>query len=173
MINNRRHQSKKGFTIVELLVVILVIGIVLSMTAWYSAGQQRKAMHELNQASAATIIQQAEAFRRINGPDNLYPTSQQIAEAIAKPEVCTNPNAPQVGCDLIVLLDDEIVKQLSVDPPSAGKPKILQYQGCYSEDETDPDSAIGVKINFFDPEKDQIKSLSTGQTDAKPGVVCR
>ena len=62
----------KGFTIVELLVVIVVIGILAAITMVSYSGVTTKANLSANKANAASVMQAADAYFAENGT---YPTA--------------------------------------------------------------------------------------------------
>ena len=65
-------KKDRGFTIVELLIVIVVIGILAAITIVAYNGVQNRAKDTKYQTDAATIVKKAEA---INADTGSYPTS--------------------------------------------------------------------------------------------------
>ncbi len=76
MISLKRKQS--GFTIVELLIVIVVIGILAALVITTFAGVQRKARKTERGTGIKAIHSQLEAYF---AEENTYPTLDQINEA--------------------------------------------------------------------------------------------
>ncbi len=78
------HQNKntkagdKGFTIVELLIVIVVIGILAAITIVAYNGIQNRARTSSAQATATTVVKKAEAYNALEGS---YPTVAQLEAA--------------------------------------------------------------------------------------------
>lgn len=70
--NINSKQKGSGFTIVELLVVIVVIGILASITIVSYAGVTARANTASAQAAANAFIQKAEAY---NADQGSYPTT--------------------------------------------------------------------------------------------------
>ena len=72
--NKTLNQTRKnsGFTIVELLIVIVVIGILAAITIVAYNGVQNRARTSSAQAAANTIGKKAEAFQTVKA---YYPTS--------------------------------------------------------------------------------------------------
>ena len=67
----QRGQNKQGFTIVELLIVIVVIGILASITIVAYGGIQSKARDVQTDAAASQIATMLELYRTEN---NSYPS---------------------------------------------------------------------------------------------------
>lgn len=64
--------KNRGFTIVELLVVIVVIGILAAITMVSYSGVTSKANTAANKSNAASVMQAADAYFAENG---VYPTT--------------------------------------------------------------------------------------------------
>ena len=73
--------KNRGFTIVELLVVIVVIGILAAITMVSYSGVTSKANAASNKANAASIMQAADAYFAENGS---YPTSANLSAGAVK-----------------------------------------------------------------------------------------
>ena len=76
MISLKRKQS--GFTIVELLIVIVVIGILAALVVTTFAGIQRKARNTERETDIKAIHGQLEAFF---AQENRYPTLDELNDA--------------------------------------------------------------------------------------------
>lgn len=76
MISLKRKQS--GFTIVELLIVIVVIGILAALVVTTFSGVQRKARNTERETDIKAIHGQLEAYFAAN---NAYPTMANINDA--------------------------------------------------------------------------------------------
>jgi len=76
-----KSQSERGFTIVELLIVIVVIGILAAITIVSFNGVTARANATSAKAAAASAIKKAEAY---NAEKNAYPTApSQLTGAAA------------------------------------------------------------------------------------------
>lgn len=69
-----KQTKSRGFTIVELLIVIVVIAILAAITIVAYNGIQNRARTSSSQSSANTIIKKAEAYNATN-PGGGYPTT--------------------------------------------------------------------------------------------------
>lgn len=78
-INSKRKDS--GFTIVELLVVIVVIGILASITIVSYTGVTAKANLATNKSNASAVMKAADSFFAEN---NYYPTGANISTGTVK-----------------------------------------------------------------------------------------
>jgi len=75
LTNIKNKQKESGFTIVELLVVIVVIGILAAITIVSYTGISAKATAAQNKSNAQSVMQAADAYFAENSS---YPTSAQI-----------------------------------------------------------------------------------------------
>jgi general secretion pathway protein G len=73
MVSLKRKQS--GFTIVELLIVIIVIGILAALVLVTFSGVQQKARNTERQTDVKAIASHLEVYNAQNG---YYPTSAQL-----------------------------------------------------------------------------------------------
>ena len=83
MLNNINTLKKdRGFTIVELLIVIVVIAILAAITIVAYNGIQNRAKSSAGQSAANALVKKVEAFNTLN---STYPTYCQLV---------TNSNTP-------------------------------------------------------------------------------
>ncbi len=74
----KHKTSQKGFTIVELLIVIVVIGILAALVLNTFAGVQRRARDTQRQTDVNAVATQLEVYYNDNGN---YPTIAQVTSA--------------------------------------------------------------------------------------------
>ena len=75
MISQNKHVRKDGFTIVELLIVIVVIGILAAITIVAFNGIQNRGKAASAQSLANSVTKKAEAYNSVSGQ---YPTFAQL-----------------------------------------------------------------------------------------------
>nr|WP_295476572.1 type II secretion system major pseudopilin GspG [uncultured Pseudomonas sp.] len=76
-----RSRNQRGFTLMEIMVVIFIIGLLIAVVAPSVLGNQDKAMRQKVLADLATLEQALDMYRL----DNLrYPSSEQGLSALVK-----------------------------------------------------------------------------------------
>jgi prepilin-type N-terminal cleavage/methylation domain-containing protein len=91
MVFNKR-QISTGFTIVELLIVIVVIGILAAIVIVAYNGIQQKAQLARVQSDTSTSINKLELYRIDN---NIYPTSITDCPTPAATNICLTPSSDE------------------------------------------------------------------------------
>ncbi|MDR2307275.1 MAG: type II secretion system major pseudopilin GspG [Paucimonas sp.] len=77
----QRHTRQRGFTLMEIMVVIFIIGLLIAVVAPSVLGNQDKAMKQKVMADLATLEQALDMYRL----DNLrFPSNEQGLAALAK-----------------------------------------------------------------------------------------
>ena len=90
-----RDENENGFTLVELMVVIVIIGLLATLVAFTVIPQLGKANSEKAKTDIATLEQAVEMFRL----NNLnYPSTASGLQALVKPPTdLVDPSRYQVG----------------------------------------------------------------------------
>jgi general secretion pathway protein G len=90
-----RRSAENGFTLVELMVVIVIIGLLATLVAFTVIPQLGKANSEKAKTDIATLEQAVEMFRLNN---LTYPSTANGLPALVKPPAdLTDPSRYQVG----------------------------------------------------------------------------
>jgi general secretion pathway protein G len=110
MISLKRKES--GFTIVELLIVIVVIGILAALVVTTFSGIQRKARDSERQTDINAVHSQVEAYYAQEGK---YPTNANLDDDAAGGFVTTNLK----GLDPSALQDPKGADNNVADAPAA------------------------------------------------------
>jgi prepilin-type N-terminal cleavage/methylation domain-containing protein len=118
-------KRNQGFTIVELLIVIVVIGILALLVITTYSGIQQKARNSKRQADLSSLQTQLEAFFSQNG---YYPSLTDL-----KSDTWLNTNMKSL--DKNALIDPSNPTQ-SNDPVAAPAAKVYSYAVTNSSDTT-------------------------------------
>ena len=132
---------KKGFTIVELLIVIVVIGILSTIVIVTYQGVQDKANAVANLTSAKEVLGKAEAFNSLN---TNYPTSNSVFSA--------------TDADSSVKLSTKTASNLGTTAPSATAKSAILYAPCPAASS----APTGAKVSYWDNDKKAIVVLTAG-----------
>lgn len=125
-------KDQKGFTIVELLIVIVVIGILAAITIVAFNGIQNRANATAAEALATDVIKKAEAYNAVQGS---YPTISQLKG--------TTINEAKLDTKLTTALRDT---GGGTSPDKDNGKTVVGYTVCGT-------SAAGVKVAFWDYDK--------------------
>lgn len=104
-----RNQKQQGFTIVELLIVIVVIGILAALVVTTFTGIQQKARNTERQTDIKAIHGQVEAYYAQNGK---YPSLAELNDS-------TFRTANMKGLDVEALKDPKGTAATLVGAPAA------------------------------------------------------
>lgn len=87
----KHFKQDKGFTIVELLIVIVIIGILATLVIVSYTGIQNRARKIQNQTDAQAITKKAEAYAAFVNSNGQYPTSSPLSTAFESDQVSRLP----------------------------------------------------------------------------------
>ena len=138
-------RSEKGFTIVELLIVIVVIGILAAITIVAYNGVTSRANTTTAQSSAASVIKKIEAY---NAEKSAYPTT--YGALTASGDSGTSYYIPATAYTLSTATTGITAKP--------GSPSTISIQTCGSP-------ITGAIVGYWDYTGTPVqKTISTGTT---------
>ncbi|MBM3210321.1 type II secretion system protein [Candidatus Saccharibacteria bacterium] len=141
-LQNKTKQS--GFTIVELLIVIVVIAILAAITIVAYNGIQNRAKSSSAQALANNVSKKAEAYNTI---ESSYPTLAQLTGT-------TGPQEARL---------DNTGSAISTAPTTTNGTTAVQYVPC---------GTTGARIHWFDYANNRLSSANTPSTSITIGTGC-
>ena len=99
------HRRQQGFTLLEIMVVIVILGLLVAVVAPNVLQNQDRAMVEKARADIAVLEQSLDMYKLDN---HVYPTTDQGLMALVK--------APQTGPQPINYRSNGYIKRLPDDP---------------------------------------------------------
>ena len=137
---NLQNNKQSGFTIVELLIVVVVIGILAAITLVAFNGVQNRSKTTAGEALAGQVAKKAEAYNAI---DNVYPSAK--ADFAKKPES--------------KLDNEESVVETDLNSGSARGGKTVMYKPCTAGAGR---SVTGAVISYWSYTDNAIKQNKIG-----------
>jgi prepilin-type N-terminal cleavage/methylation domain-containing protein len=143
--------KERGFTIVELLIVIVVIGILAAITIVAYNGVQNRARTTTNQSNANEVRDKSEVYAADAG-NGVFPTAA-LLEGVASSD--TAALSPKVK-----LLLDSSTPALAATAPTSSTTTVISYAPC-------PATApfTGAKIGYWDHVAGAARYLASGTAD--------
>jgi prepilin-type N-terminal cleavage/methylation domain-containing protein len=124
-MSHKTNNQEYGFTIVELLVVIVVIGILAAITIVSYTGVQNRARTVSAQSYAQEAQNKAEIYASDTG-NGIFPTMTELTSTTGS-----------------AMLSPKVSSMLSASAPTANtQTTVLQYIKCTT--------AIGAKVGYWD-----------------------
>lgn len=130
-------KNNKGFTIVELLIVIIVIGILAAIAIVAYNGVTQKSRDTENKSNARQVINAVAAYNSEKG--------EWPANAGAAKTALTDFKTVNVPKDLI--------DNITSEQPAAAKAKNIQYEVC---------TGGGAKVSYWVGSESKKETLSAG-----------
>lgn len=131
---------KQGFTIVELLIVVVVIAILAGISIAAYSGIQQRAKTSLSLSTVVTVKQKASAWAATTGS---YPDLAQLRTNSMQPTSMDTPGG-DVGPIYAKLDDSNIVIGATMNQERSGGGKVVTYEPCW-----DGTMHAGAKITLW------------------------
>ncbi|HTK39920.1 MAG TPA: prepilin-type N-terminal cleavage/methylation domain-containing protein [Patescibacteria group bacterium] len=148
--------SKRGFTLVELLIVIVVIAILAAISIVAYNGVQNRGKAAAAQSLASQVAKKAEAWNTVEGT---YPSY---------PEFTQNDGSNDPGKPDAAKLDD--AGKVSQAVPTASTQDTVQYKVC-----NDTVNDVGFVVTYYDAVIGNTKAINGGTatgTTVNGAVTC-
>lgn len=146
--------SKRGFTLVELLIVIVVIAILAAISIVAYNGVQNRGKAAAAQSLASQVAKKAEAWNTIEG---VYPTFAEFHDNVGD----NTDGSPDAA-----VLDD--ANKVINTAPAADNQEVVQYYPC-NEGTGTPNG--GFVVRYWDAVAKGLVEIRGGDTTGT-GVVC-
>ncbi len=158
----KKYTDQKGFTIVELLIVVVIIAILAAITIVAYNGIQNRAKTAAAQSTAAMVAKKAEAYN-VDDATTGYPTTLAALTGAASTATYAIPSGSVAG--------------LGAAPTSAAAQNAVTFYKCGTgATTTAPTTAVGVttqtgvRVDYYDYAAPGVKSVSAGLVSGLVGT---
>jgi len=160
-------KNQKGFTIVELLIVIVVIGILAAITIVAFNGVQNRGKFSSAQSAANAVVKKLEAWNSVQGS---YPTYCQFVTGTTNPGGTTPTSGVGVGtCTAGTTAgppEARLENANSITPVAAS---VTAANGT-SVVQVAPTSATGARVSYWNYTASSPAITTSATTPASPTV---
>jgi prepilin-type N-terminal cleavage/methylation domain-containing protein len=150
MLNNIKTSKSRGFTIVELLIVIVVIGILAAITIVAYNGITNRAKLSKAQSAAALVVKKAEAYNA-DGPTGAYPTTLAALTGAASTTTYAIPTGT-------------VTLATAVPGSAPANESTVLFYTC--------GTAAGVRVGYWDYQANAAVSTASTYTAGNVGGTC-
>ncbi|RZM20572.1 MAG: type II secretion system protein [Pedobacter sp.] len=123
---NKSQKRQSGFTIVELLIVIVVIGILAAITIVAFNGIQNRGKTASGQSLANSTVKKLEAYNSIN---SAYPTTKTQIQGTSESKIDGLPAATTAGTTPVVVPNTDTIFSGALDSSSGNSGKSVRIAG--------------------------------------------
>lgn len=163
--------KRTGFTIVELLIVVVIIAILAAITIVAYNGIQNRAKTSSAQSAANSAVKKAEAFNA----DDTSPSTPSSGYPSAGSQLTS------AASTTLYRLDGATFGSLTAGT-APSSPSVLRYSACgHNGTATAPTTVsgmtsaiVGSRVDYYDYTSGTIKTLTAGNTTTggNPNVAC-
>jgi prepilin-type N-terminal cleavage/methylation domain-containing protein len=153
-----KRQKQSGFTIVELLIVIVVIAILAAITIVAYNGIQSRARTSSAQAAANSLDKKAESYNAIN---NQYPNTADVLTCQGASGACGTQNsvATTTSSDWYSTPSATATQSTVLPTAAPSNPNMIWYF---------PSGTVGACIYYWDYSQSKVVPVTAGS----PSTAC-
>jgi general secretion pathway protein G len=124
----KKHKTRKGFTLIEIMAVIIIVGLLAAMGAMNFLGQTDKARVTTTKANLKMLHNAVAQFKMDTGR---YPTQEEGLSVLITPPSDVKNYQPGGYIDATALPKDAWGNDfIYVDHPESGKPYMIESYGA-------------------------------------------